>query len=801
MRKIITSLLAVVLSLALWPSLNVSAATEDYPAKFLPIVEVKVNVGNSEFEDDAFLQSLIDALEARGVLVSKIDVGYAGTIDTDFSVTDPTNWNLYDHFGWWEEVGGLTNIWGIFEAYVESHVTGYDSSTMYLNDSFLDEATSMLQLEYYDGTDYAVIDFKDLSGLVTRIETNPLDFEIDGWVNNLLDEAEAVIVATPEGTALGIDVIEDMWYDPTDSTAYVGWYDATNYDWYETPFQAYEDYLTQTGFMASLQMSDASFYDDYGCFELYDAANYDYFYVYFSPVEYGGQEPSHYPSPDENPDGDNPVDWTNDPHIVIHDDGQVVFYGYGSPAFKDFMLSVNDAVSDKHFSFDLDESKVDYHSMEGGGFLFSIALNDQDTVSEDDDTMSGYSVLFTESGTNLYRLTEVNVKAFHDTEGDEMEYVSGVELIQSGDKDTSSDQHAIKIDVVNNVLTVMDNDVLAFDGITLDVVGNRFGPLVSYGSHGCSQLSWFVYDNLKMGTSVKVVSKAQDNVGTIQWADGAFHVYINLEDTNDATLIVDDFAEALKADEATYIGIGLSASQVMHEAIITANNDLGAYFGYASYPQNMSEIVAAIADYLWPLLEEPTIENIHNAVLDATVVSDLPTKPTVTIPGGVLDVFDELVADHSVELLITINLLDSANVPTDDKALLDAYYQGLADKNAIGFTYLSISGEKWLDDAFDSAVTSTLKPITFVITIPVSLRSMTSFKIVRVHNGVVSVIEPTYDAQKFTLTFTADKFSTYAIQYSDPDALPNTGDAGNLGWLFVISGLILLGLTKRPQAE
>jgi hypothetical protein len=801
MRKLILSLLALVLSMALWPSLQIGAATEDFPAKYLPIVEVKVNIGNSQFEDDAFLQALIDALETRGVLVPKIDVGYAGTIDTDFSVTDPTNWNLFDHFGWWDEVGGETEYWDVFEAYLESYVTGYDSSTMYLYNFVFDLETSMLQLEYFDGAEYIVVDYKDLSGLVGRIETNPFDFRIDGWVSNLYDEAEALVEATPEAIALGIDDIDDMWYDETDETAYIGWTDDSDNDYHKTPFQAYEDYLKKTGFMESLQLSSISLYNEYGRFVMYDSVNEDDFYVRFSPVEYGGAVPTHYPSPDENPDSDDPADWTNDPHIVIHDDGQVVFYGYGAPAYKDFMLSVNDAVSDKHFSFDLDESKVDYHSMEGGGFLFSIALDDQETVSEDDDTMSGYSVLFTEVGTNLYRLTDVNVKAFHDTDYSQMEYVSGVELIQTGDKDTSSQLHAIKIDIVENVLSVMDNKVLAVDGVKLDVVGNRFGPLVSYASHGCSQLSWFVYDNLKMGTSISVVSKAQDNVGSIQWADGAFHVYINLEDTNDATLIVDDFVEALKADEATYIGIGLNASKPMHDAIVEGNDALGTYFGYDAYPQNLNDMATAIANYLWPLLEDPTIENIHNAVLDTTVISNLPTKPKVTIPGGVLDVYDELVAGHSVELPITINLLDSANVPTDDKALLDAYFQDLADKNAIGFYYLSISVEKWLDDAFDSVVTTTNKPITLVITIPGALRSMTSFKIVRVHNGVVSVIEPTYDAQKFTLTFTTDKFSTYAIQYADPDALPDTGDAGNLGWLFAMGGLLLLWLTKRPQVE
>ena len=800
MRRIILSLFALVLSIALWPTLHISAATEDYPAKYLPIVEVKVNVGNSEFEDDAFLQAIIDALKTRGVLASKIDVGFAGTIDTDFSVTDPANWTVYDHFGWWEELGGVTDIWDVFEAYVATHISGYDSNTMYLNTTRFVADTKMLELEYYDGSTYQVISYKDLSGLWQRITTNPLDFKVTGWVDALSSAAQTVVEATPEAQSLGIYGLDDMWYDLATRTAYIGWYDSTNWNWHETPFQAYEDRIAQSGFLQAMTINNWGFYDEYGYLGFHDAANEDDYYVYFGPTEYGGIDPTHYPNPDENPDGDDPVDWSNDPHIVIRDDGQVVFYGYGAPAYKDFMLSVNDAVSDKHFSFDMDESKVDYHSMEGGGFLFSIAVNDQSTSSTDDDTMSGYAVLFTEDGTNLYRLTDVHVKDFHDTEDDEMEYVDGIELIESGNKDTSNTQHTIKIDIVENVLTVMDNDVLAFDNVTLEVVGNRFGPLVSYASHGCSQLSWFVYDNLKMGTSIKVVSKAQDNVGTIDWTEGAFHVYINLEDTNDTTLDVDDFVAALKADQATYIGIGLNASKPMHDAIV-AGNGLGKYFGYTTYPQDLNAMAGAVADYLWPLLEDPTIDNINNVILDATVNSDLTNKPFVMIPKGVLDVFEDLKADHVIELLITINALESANVPMDDAALLEAYTQALSGKSAIHFMYLTIKMEKWMDEKLAGEINSTLKPVTIVLSVPEALRGMTTFKIVRVHNGKVEVLPATYDAQNFTLTFTTDRFSTYAIQYSDPNALPETGEAANLGWLFALAGAILLWLTKRPQVE
>ena len=806
MRKLLLAFAVVVMSFAVLPGVNARAVTEDYPSRFLPIVEVKINVGNTQFEDEAFLNAIIADLKIRGLGASKIDVGYAGSIETDFSVTDPENWVMFDHFGWWDEIGGVTDIWDMFETYLEENIEGYDPSDMYLEDALFDLETKSMTLEYYDGSDYQYVEYMDLSSLYNRIRADITDFDVHGWINTLEDDAETLIMDS-DLASLGIDYIDDMWYETATGTAYVGWWDYEDH-WHQIPFQAFEDYITATGFFDSTVLDSSGFYDDYGYLQFYISSEDCSVNVEFSPVEYGGVAPTHYPHPDENPDGDEPENWTNDPHIVIRDDGQVAFYGYGAPAFKDFMLSVDDAASDKHFAFDLDESKVDYHSMEGGGFLFSINVNDQETESTSDDTMSGYAVLFTEDETNLYQLTDVNVADFHDTEDYGMENISGISLIETGDKDRSSDQHRIKIDLVEGRLTVLDNDVVALDGIGLETIGNRFGPLVSYASHGCSQLSWFVYDNLKMGTSIKVVSKAQDNVGTIQWTEGAYHVYINLEDTNDQTLDVAAFVSAL--DGVDYIGIGLTESSTMHVNIIDGN-ELGQYFELSPYPESQEDKTIfsismghSIADYIWPLLEPLAEENLRNAEPDKVVLSDLPYKPIVTIPDGVIDDFyDELKTGWDVEVHLEINLLDLESVPEEDQSLYQAYRQSLAGNNAIFFYYLDFSMYKVViaDGEQSYPVSESLKPVTIQLIIPVKLRSMTDFKIVRVHNGKTEVLQTTYDPDKHTLTFTTDKFSTYAIQYNDPNALPDTGEAANLGWLFAIGGLFLIWVTKRHQVD
>jgi hypothetical protein len=775
---------------------HVAAVTEDYPAKYLPLAEIKINVGSTEINDTDFMAKLVEALKAKGIGASKIDVGYAGSIDTNFSVTDPSNWTVYDHFGWWDELGMISDLYDdVFEQFLASHVTGYDPENMYVEDDSFDYATMVLSIEYYDGTEYQFIPFKTLTTLKTDLQSHIGYFDIYGWVDSLEDEAYDLIEADLNYDAENFDSIDDMYFNSATQTAYVVWYDYDE-NYYETAFQAYEDYIKVAGFFSTLtyDTDNYGFYDEYGYIEFYDVDS-NYFEFNFSPTYYGGKAPGHYPAPDSNPDGDSPVNFTNDPHIIIHDDGSVAFYGYGEPAFKDFMLSVDDTASDKHFKFDLDESNVSYHSMEGGGFLFGIEVNDQDTVDTSDDTMNGYSVIFGESGAVLYSLVDINIDAFHNEYNDNMDEMSGIVEIASGEKDTENTQHYIQIDVVNNLVTIKDNDVLSIENFEITPVGNQFGPIVTYASHGCSELSYFIYDNLKMGTSIKVVSNAQDNVGTINWTEGSYPVYINIHDSNDTSLVVDDFTAALKEDGVNYVGIGLSSSKVMHDAIVDGNG-LGKYFGVRA-DEDIDALASAIADYLYPLLEPKTIENIENAVLDKEILSTLPDKPIVVIPGGVIDAFDELVAGLDVTLQIDINVVTLENVPELDNDLVEAYVSGLTNSDNIGMFYLDLSAYKLLDGSVDSELTELLKPITITLTIPEELRSMTNFKMIRVHNGVVEVLEGTYNATNFTLTFTTDKFSTYGIQYTNPDKLPDTGRSGDFGALVILAGMILASMTSR----
>ena len=86
----------------------------------------------------------------------------------------------------------------------------------------------------------------------------------------------------------------------------------------------------------------------------------------------------------EEPDIIIPADFN---HVQMSNNGQTItFYGYTAPAYKDFMLYKGATAGKKTLTFDLDTSKVNYHSMEGGGFLFNSKI--------ENGYLTGYAALY-----------------------------------------------------------------------------------------------------------------------------------------------------------------------------------------------------------------------------------------------------------------------------------------------------------------------------------------------------------------------------------------------------------------------
>jgi len=144
----------------------------------------------------------------------------------------------------------------------------------------------------------------------------------------------------------------------------------------------------------------------------------------------------------------------------------------------------------------------------------------------------------------------------------------------------------------------------------------------------------------------------------------------------------------------------------------------------------------------------------------------------------------------------------SASVSQTDKDLIDS-----KKGNATIGMYLDIDLLKQIGSDSPVNITKTNGAVTITLKVPSSLINSNSsvtrtYQMIRVHNGVATVIPCTYNAANQTISCETDQFSTYALAYVDQPnnsgggntgdgstGNPETGDNSNLGLWMILSVL------------
>lgn len=125
----------------------------------------------------------------------------------------------------------------------------------------------------------------------------------------------------------------------------------------------------------------------------------------------------------------------------------------------------------------------------------------------------------------------------------------------------------------------------------------------------------------------------------------------------------------------------------------------------------------------------------------------------------------------------------SGTTPTKEEIAL---IQSVLGNNVIG-QYLNLNLTLKISGRADRQITDLSAPMYIAITIPQNLVNHDSsieriYRIVRIHDGVATLIDGTYDAATNQFTFATDGFSTYALVYEDMNTTltgrsPKTGDS------------------------
>lgn len=321
---------------------------------------------------------------------------------------------------------------------------------------------------------------------------------------------------------------------------------------------------------------------------------------------------------------------------IVYDDDNIRMLGYTAVAYKDFLLVPDEHDSQKIFTFDIQRDQTDWHSMNGGGFLFNTDIDDEEN------TISGYYVLISSNGLRLYSLNNINLNNFRNS--GEM----GT-LLQTFPCSDVYAEHHIKIEADNSNISLWDDDEIIIDNYELpSIYGNGYGPITSHASHGCSQRSYFTFANITMQTITG--EKLFDILDNYNFESDNSRYVISLSDSKieglDDEDTLNDVAQKIKEKNITFIGLGNEDSIEQYRQITDLISDNSSYYNY-----NDKTAMTTIQNSIIGTEEKKRVLNS-----DAVIATNLII--TGELPDGTLftEHFDVLHEGETISFIVPVEL-------------------------------------------------------------------------------------------------------------------------------------------------
>lgn len=345
-------------------------------------------------------------------------------------------------------------------------------------------------------------------------------------------------------------------------------------------------------------------------------------------------------------------------HIVYEEDN-IKMLGYTAVPYKDFLLVPDDNDSRKIFTFDIQRDTTDWHSMNGGGFLFNTVI--------EDNTISGYYVLITGNGLKLYSLNALNLDTFRNTGN------QGT-LLQTFPFSNVYDEHHIVINADSESLSLWDGENIVINDYSLPTqYGNGYGPITSHASHGCSQRSYFTFANITMQTITG--EKLSDVLDNYNFESPNSRYVINLSDDTlenlDTEDDYDEVAQKIIDNNITFIGLGNDSNRSQYQTLLSEIGSNGMYYDFLNTATETN-----LNNYIITREENKRVK-IDNDI----VATDLVFKGTLSDGTEVTWLFDELCVGETINFTIPT---EPDNLTAGiDAVLLDNITLTYSDENGI----------------------------------------------------------------------------------------------------------------------
>lgn len=249
-------------------------------------------------------------------------------------------------------------------------------------------------------------------------------------------------------------------------------------------------------------------------------------------------------------------------------------------------------------------------------------------------------------------------------------------------------------------------------------------------------------------------------------ADPVSQTSLKVGDTKDLFTVPDTVKELVEVtyssedDKVVTYKDGTITAEGAGKAIVTAT----VTSKYDGFEMEYSTAVEVTSDT--PVVEPGDVTDTTDAENNAGK-ADL-VGDAAAVADAVLTANDKAAVKNGADAKIWLDVQDiTETVSEADKALVEA-----AKGQAQVGMYLDVTLWKQIGGRAAQQVENTDGTVTIKFTVPENLRNTDpkverTYQIIRVHDGKAEVIACTYDKTTGVITFTTDKFSTYALVYTD----------------------------------
>lgn len=202
-------------------------------------------------------------------------------------------------------------------------------------------------------------------------------------------------------------------------------------------------------------------------------------------------------------------------------------------------------------------------------------------------------------------------------------------------------------------------------------------------------------------------------------------------------------------------------------------------------------------------------------------------KSELLAADGIFTAEEKSAIEGGADARVWLEISETSQVSDEDRQKIKTEAEKIMGNDISKLVYFDVNMFKSVTKDGSTTKTQITEPgidIIVSLKLPASLLQtdstiLRSYRIIRLHNGVVDSIDASFDKETGTLTFKTDRFSTYAIGFSDTIstsdnqnqasgnadqsfAIPKTGDSSPVMlWtiLFLLSVMGLAGLLFRKN--